>query len=334
MKGRPYYKCYPSDLLGGIKRLTRDEVAAYCVVLNLIYDEGGPIPDDGQWIARQIGRDTSTRLWNTLRGKLIEAGKLYLTKDGKLANGKADAVLASDAKEHTGRSEAGKAGAEVKKYRASKPAEPAGIIPPKAPDKPPENIEVDNENNEIDPDLLDAIGQQEAWQSRVSESRRQSDSSDSVPAPRWRELTKRTAGDPEPSHILHAVPKLAAWAKHADRFSDPMGPSAIRRPCVIADFGACKDWHLQEYLLDGDDGLPASVLDASGIRYQPDRPMDWTPLFDWVHRGATRELILAAVTAALAKHRERQSDTPIGGLNFFTKWVETEARLPPKAKAA
>lgn len=84
MSKRPWYKRYPSDFLAGTMELSCEEKGAYTVVLDLMYDRGGPIPDDAQWIARVC--NCSTRRWKLMRSRLIKLGKLSV--DGNLLNNK------------------------------------------------------------------------------------------------------------------------------------------------------------------------------------------------------------------------------------------------------
>ena len=109
MSRRPWYKRYPSDFIAGTLQLTCEEKGAYSVVLDLIYDRGGPIPDDAQWIARVC--NLSTRRWNQIRARLLELGKVT-AHDGVLTNNRALSQLKVEEKEHISLSSAGKMGAE------------------------------------------------------------------------------------------------------------------------------------------------------------------------------------------------------------------------------
>lgn len=92
MNERPWYKRYPSDFLHGTAGMSLEVKGAYSVVLDLIYDRRGPIPDDARWIAGHCG--CSVRHWNRIRGVLIEAGKL--ASDGAfLTNPRAEREVAA-----------------------------------------------------------------------------------------------------------------------------------------------------------------------------------------------------------------------------------------------
>ncbi len=83
MSERPWYKRYGADFVHGSLGLTLEEKGAYSLCLDLIYDHGGPIPDDPKWIAGVCG--CSVRKWNSVRARLISAGKLFEI-DGFLMN--------------------------------------------------------------------------------------------------------------------------------------------------------------------------------------------------------------------------------------------------------
>lgn len=86
MSKDPYFRTFPSNFLGGIVDLKADEIGAYWVVILLMHDRGGPIPDDREWIARRAG--LSRRRWDAVRKKLIAMGKLKC-RNGELANPRA-----------------------------------------------------------------------------------------------------------------------------------------------------------------------------------------------------------------------------------------------------
>ena len=84
--GLPYFKCYQGDFLSGILGLEPDEIAVYTVVLMMIYDRGGAVPDDRKGLAWRC-RLSAKRL-NTALDRLIELGKLSLI-EGRLSNERA-----------------------------------------------------------------------------------------------------------------------------------------------------------------------------------------------------------------------------------------------------
>jgi len=119
MKGRPWYKRYPADFLHGCMQLSLLEKGAYSVALDLMYERGGPIADDPKWIARMCG--CSIQQWKKLRESLIEAGKLNITADGRLSNGRVVYELHRSDGEADAFREAGRRGgrARAEKHRES-----------------------------------------------------------------------------------------------------------------------------------------------------------------------------------------------------------------------
>lgn len=95
MSARPWYKRYPSDFIAATMAMSLEEKGAYSMCLDLIYDHGGPIQDEPQWIARVCG--CSTRKWKIIRAKLIEMGKLHAI-DGLLSNERSDKQLENQTK--------------------------------------------------------------------------------------------------------------------------------------------------------------------------------------------------------------------------------------------
>lgn len=91
MSGR-WYKRYGMDFIHGTFNLTLEEKGAYSLCLDLIYDRGGPIPDDPRWLSGICG--VSIRKWNSLRQALINAGKLT-AENGFLDNARARFELVS-----------------------------------------------------------------------------------------------------------------------------------------------------------------------------------------------------------------------------------------------
>ncbi len=91
MSARWYKRC-GADFIHGTMMLTLEEKGAYSLCLDLIYDRGGPIPDEPRWLAGVCG--VSLRKWASIRDRLISLGKL--TSDGDyISNSRADLELVS-----------------------------------------------------------------------------------------------------------------------------------------------------------------------------------------------------------------------------------------------
>lgn len=95
MSGQPWYKRYGADFVHGTLGLTLEEKGAYSLCLDLIYDRGGPIPDDPRWLAGVCG--VSVRKWNSLRESLIASGKLVV-RGAALSNERAEIEIENAAK--------------------------------------------------------------------------------------------------------------------------------------------------------------------------------------------------------------------------------------------
>lgn len=77
MNGLPYYKAYPRDFIEGTIGMPFELKCAYRVVLDLIYMQGGNLPDDARYISGLLG--CTVRKWNSLRFQLVKMGKLEIT---------------------------------------------------------------------------------------------------------------------------------------------------------------------------------------------------------------------------------------------------------------
>ena len=83
MNGLPYYKAYPRDFMEGTIGMPFELKGAYRLTLDLIYMQGGNLPDDARYISGLLG--CSVRAWNGYREKLISAGKL-IAENGIISN--------------------------------------------------------------------------------------------------------------------------------------------------------------------------------------------------------------------------------------------------------
>lgn len=117
MSRRPWYKRYGGDFVLGTMALSLEEKGAYSLCLDLIYDRGGPIPDDARWLAGMCG--VSIRKWNALRDRLIETGKL-VAGEGCLTNGRAEREIAEAAEASREFAENGAKGGRKRAENAAK----------------------------------------------------------------------------------------------------------------------------------------------------------------------------------------------------------------------
>jgi uncharacterized protein YdaU (DUF1376 family) len=86
MNGLPYYKAYPRDFIEGTIGMDLETKGAYRLVIDLIYMQGGNLPDDARYISGLLG--CTMRRWNAIRQTLLDAGKLR-TNGGVLTNERA-----------------------------------------------------------------------------------------------------------------------------------------------------------------------------------------------------------------------------------------------------
>jgi uncharacterized protein YdaU (DUF1376 family) len=86
MTGAPYYPMYHADFDHGTRGMSCEHVGLYLRLLHLMYDAGGPIEDNARRISRHC--EMTLQRWAKLRGELLAMGKLSITDDGRLSNGR------------------------------------------------------------------------------------------------------------------------------------------------------------------------------------------------------------------------------------------------------
>lgn len=92
MNGLPYYKAYPRDFIEGTVGMSFELKGAYRLVLDLIYMQGGKLPDDARYISGLLG--CSVKKWIPMREALLATGKITACQ-GYLGNHRADQELDS-----------------------------------------------------------------------------------------------------------------------------------------------------------------------------------------------------------------------------------------------
>lgn len=95
MNGLPYYKRYPRDFIEGTIGLGFELKTAYAFILDLIYVQGGKLPDEPRYISGLL--ECSVRKWKSIRQALIDAGKITVA-EGSISNYRAVSELESYAK--------------------------------------------------------------------------------------------------------------------------------------------------------------------------------------------------------------------------------------------
>ena len=113
MSKDPWIKWFPGDFLHGVSELEANEGWVYTIVLNLIYDAGGPWPLSVDRLSRRCRLRPSTV--EKVLGTLYDLGKLTLS-DGYLMNGKAEKSIKS--RQKVGENSAAAANTRWEKERA------------------------------------------------------------------------------------------------------------------------------------------------------------------------------------------------------------------------
>jgi hypothetical protein len=105
----PWFRCFPSALLGAMAGLKADEGLIYITVLLRIYETGGPVHESGRTLSRRTGlterRASAAVEW------LCQAGKLARLGDGLLDSASTHAEIQWQTERRSDQSSAGKASA-------------------------------------------------------------------------------------------------------------------------------------------------------------------------------------------------------------------------------
>ncbi|NTA36716.1 DUF1376 domain-containing protein [Agrobacterium salinitolerans] len=116
----PYHRRYQGDALQGYRKLTLEQRGAYTTILDLIYDEGGPIEFNERWLAGEL--NCSLRKAKALLADLLELRKIYVTRDGKISNHRAEQEIGNALKISRKRAENG---SKRKDNSTEKPEKPS-----------------------------------------------------------------------------------------------------------------------------------------------------------------------------------------------------------------
>lgn len=116
----PYHRRYQGDALQGYRKLTLEQRGAYTTILDLIYDEGGPIEFNERWLAGEL--NCSLRKAKALLAELLELRKIYVTRDGKISNHRAEQEIGNALKISRKRAENG---SKRKDNSTEKPEKPS-----------------------------------------------------------------------------------------------------------------------------------------------------------------------------------------------------------------
>lgn len=149
----PYHRRYHGDALVGYRKLTLEQRGAYQTIQDLIYDEGGPIEFNERWLAGEL--NCSLRKAKALLAELLELRKIYVTRDGKISNHRAEQEIGNALKISRKRAENGskrKDNSDEKPKNTNKINDPikqllnnCGVIPVPIPNKNNNNSSVDED---------------------------------------------------------------------------------------------------------------------------------------------------------------------------------------------
>lgn len=117
----PWFRCFPSALLGAIAGMDSDEGYTYIALLLRIYETGGPVAETARTLSRRTGlleRKVSAAL-----DSLITSGKLLRLADGRLDSSSTHDELAWQQNRKADQSSAGKASAAKRANSTTKPRE-------------------------------------------------------------------------------------------------------------------------------------------------------------------------------------------------------------------
>ena len=154
MSARPWYKRYGADFVFGTMGLPLDVRGAYSICIDLIYDRGGPIPDDARWLAGICG--VSLRKWASIRDRLIGAGKL-IEQNGYLINPRAFHELETDEAARLEAAKNGAIGGAIRAENALKTSRKRAENEPKVICNSDETEPLDNKNNALSQGCLNLL---------------------------------------------------------------------------------------------------------------------------------------------------------------------------------
>lgn len=122
-----WHKRYHEDALNGYMDLSLEERGAYTTLLDLMYRDGEPVLDNERLLAGRM--QVSVRKYRALRDRLLEAGKLHRTKDGKLSNRRFEQEVKKTVFESFSRVESAKIREEKKREMKKNPNQNNGAAP-------------------------------------------------------------------------------------------------------------------------------------------------------------------------------------------------------------
>lgn len=129
MAGLPWYKHEPEAFIEGVVGMSLEEIGAYTLLLNHMYHRGKAIRDSASIVCGLL--DCDARVWKRVRKSLLDKGKLRLTDDGALTNGRVVEELEKQESVRRKKSKAGSASAAARAQAASKNDDVQGVDDPR-----------------------------------------------------------------------------------------------------------------------------------------------------------------------------------------------------------
>jgi len=124
----PWFRCFPSALLGALAGLDPDEGLTYVTVLLRIYETGHAVAETAKTLSRRTGL-AERKVTAALDG-LIKAGKISRLDDGRLDSTSTHGEIAWQRDRSRDQSNAGKASAAKRAARPSEEKNDASANPP------------------------------------------------------------------------------------------------------------------------------------------------------------------------------------------------------------
>jgi uncharacterized protein YdaU (DUF1376 family) len=244
MNGLPYYKAYPRDFVEGTIGMPFEIKCAYRVVIDLIYMQGGDLPDDARYISGHLG--CSIRKWSAIRAALIEMGKLQVS-GGFLTNYRADKELETLAKLQDKMSENAR---QPRKNKGLEKPLPSHTEPEPEPEPEPErDTNVSLMVVKADPDGFDEFWQEVPRKAGKGAARKA-----------YAQAIKKA----DPQTLIAAIQRYAEERRGKDEkyTAHPATWLNAERWLDAPPKAGASDFHDQlSKALGGDNGLPAAIAD-------------------------------------------------------------------------
>jgi uncharacterized protein YdaU (DUF1376 family) len=339
--GRPWYKRYPADYLHATMQLNVAQKGAYGVALDLMYERGGPIADDARYLARMCGCTMQT--WRRLRAELIEHGKLTITEDGMLSNGRMLRELLKQRDDGKELSEAGRRGG-LRTQAARRAADRVPASEPITSKKPgkffAKNFEKtspvsSSESNDINDMTTKRLGEFNQAGSETQIDRSPAPSESSTKKQQSPAATAARAREPKPAALFDDDPSPPKPVQPTPRKQAADKGSVRHRAASLNGNGSGRYGGLDALVVQCSDGLPAVkgfYLDATERRVHEAARTDSAhyhsdigPLIRWMSEGIEPSTIFAAIERVANRPRYLVPDK----LSYFDGPVREEHGRQP-----